>query len=382
MHCLPAFHDPNTVVGRGDDGAHGHERRARGHRRGVRVARRASCSTRPRTACTPSRRCSSPRSGAEARHAHPGRPRRQRPAEAGRADDGGGPAGQRPRRGRRARAGRRATTSSCSRTATARRSACSRCRPRPTRRSRPIRSTCSGAQTEGMIGYLIEQELGNLLPAEVPLATLLTMIEVDPARPGVRRPDQVRRPDLRRREAEALAAEKGWVFKRDGDQLRRVVPSPPPKRIFEIRPIRWLLGARRRRDLRRRRRHPDHVDARPRSARSTGVEAVIDKDLASELLARELDADLFVMATDVDGVYEGWGTPDAAPLDRGDAGRAAPATSSRPARWARRSRPRPSSSRRPASAPPSARSRTSSRSSAGTRGHERASDLRATREER
>jgi carbamate kinase len=172
-----------------------------------------------------------------------------------------------------------------------------------------------GAQTEGMIGYLIEQELGNLLPAEVPLATLLTMIEVDADDPAFNDPTKFVGPIYSDEDAEALAAEKGWVFKRDGDRLRRVVASPLPKRIFEIRPIRWLL---------------EHrtvvicaggggiptswVAGRERTL--GGVEAVIDKDLASELLARELDADLFVMATDVDGVYDGWGTPEQRRLDR------------------------------------------------------------------
>ena len=81
-------------------------------------------------------------------------------------------------------------------------------------------------------------------------------------RPGVRRPDQVRRArSTTTTRPTALAAEKGWVFKRDGDHLRRVVPSPAPKRIFEIRPIRWLLEHGRRRDLRRRRRHPHDVGA-------------------------------------------------------------------------------------------------------------------------
>ena len=94
-----------------------------------------------------------------------------------------------------------------------------------------------------------------------------------------------------------------------------MVPSPAPKRIFEIRPIRWLLE------------HGTVVICAggggipttwvPGQERTLGgVEAVIDKDLASELLAREIDADLFVMATDVDGVYEGWGTPDQRRLDQ------------------------------------------------------------------
>jgi carbamate kinase len=171
-----------------------------------------------------------------------------------------------------------------------------------------------GAQTEGMIGYLIEQELGNLLPEEVPLATVLTMIEVDPDDPGFADPTKFVGPVYDDDEAEKLAAAKGWVFKRDGERLRRVVPSPAPRRIFEIRPIRWLLdkgvlvictgggGI-----------PTTWVPGEER--RLAGVEAVIDKDLASELLAREVGADLFVMATDVDGVYDGWGTPEQRKLD-------------------------------------------------------------------
>lgn len=163
-----------------------------------------------------------------------------------------------------------------------------------------------GAQTEGMIGYMIEQELGNLLPFEVPFATLLTMIEVDPADPAFKDPTKFIGPVYEEAEAKRLAAEKDWSIRQDGDKWRRVVPSPLPKRIFEIRPIKWLL-------------ENDTVvicaggggiptiydDQR----KLNGVEAVIDKDLASELLARELEADLFVMATDADAVYLDWNTP-------------------------------------------------------------------------
>jgi carbamate kinase len=172
-----------------------------------------------------------------------------------------------------------------------------------------------GAQTQGMIGYVIEQELGNILPFEVPFATVLTMIEVDPADPAFRDPTKFVGPVYEKEEADQLAADKGWVFKQDGDKWRRVVPSPQPKRIFEIRPIRWLLeqntvvicagggGV------------PTMYD--PDAERFlVGVEAVIDKDLASELLAREVEADLYVMVTDVDGVYVNWGTPDQRKLDR------------------------------------------------------------------
>ena len=99
-----------------------------------------------------------------------------------------------------------------------------------------------GAQTEGMIGYMIEQELGNLLPFEVPFATMLTMVEVDPRRPWFRRirPSSSGRsiPTARR---SGLKAERAGRCKPDGDKWRRVVASPQPKRIFEIRPIKWLL---------------------------------------------------------------------------------------------------------------------------------------------
>jgi carbamate kinase len=172
-----------------------------------------------------------------------------------------------------------------------------------------------GAQTEGMIGYVLEQELGNILASVVPLATILTMVEVDPADPAFGDPTKFVGPVYDKPEADALAAEKGWVFKQDGDRWRRVVPSPEPKRIFEIRPIRWLLdkdvvvicagggGI------------PTMYD--PNADRTlVGVEAVIDKDFASELLAREVKADLFVMATDVDGVYAEWGTPDQRRLEK------------------------------------------------------------------
>src|SRR5215216_3972296 len=172
-----------------------------------------------------------------------------------------------------------------------------------------------GAQTEGMIGYLIEQELGNLMPPEVPFATVLTMIEVDPCDPAFDDPTRFVGPLYGDADAARLQAERGWSFKRDGDRLRRVVASPAPKRIFEIRPIRWLL---------------EHgtivicaggggVPAAWVSGDERvvgGVEAVIDMDMASELLAREIEADMFVMATDVDGVYEGWGTPDPHRIDR------------------------------------------------------------------
>ena len=163
-----------------------------------------------------------------------------------------------------------------------------------------------GAQTEAMIGYVIEQELGNLLPVEQPFATILTMVEVDPADPAFQHPTKPIGPVYDEQTATALAQRNGWAIAPDGDRFRRVVASPKPRRIFEIRPIRALLeqgtivicagggGI------------PTVYDA---DRHLHGVEAVIDKDLASSLLAQEVDADLLVIATDVDGVYVDWGTP-------------------------------------------------------------------------
>jgi carbamate kinase len=168
-----------------------------------------------------------------------------------------------------------------------------------------------GAQTEGMIGYVLQQELGNELPFDRRLATVLTQIEVDPADPAFRQPTKPIGPQYGADEAAALAAEKGWAFAPDGSSMRRVVPSPLPKRIFGVEPIRWMLeqgcivicagggGI--------------PVMYTDESAvpgrRLVGVEAVIDKDMASALLAAEIGADVLAIVTDVDAVYAGWGTP-------------------------------------------------------------------------
>ena len=162
-----------------------------------------------------------------------------------------------------------------------------------------------GAQTQGMIGYMIEQELGNLLPIGVPIASILTMVEVDPEDPAFLNPTKPIGPIYTQKEAEKLRNEKNWDIKRDGKYWRRVVPSPIPHRIFELRPIHWLLekgtvvicagggGI------------PTIYN---KKGELEGVEVVIDKDRASSLLAFELDADLLILATDTDGVYLDWGT--------------------------------------------------------------------------
>jgi carbamate kinase len=169
-----------------------------------------------------------------------------------------------------------------------------------------------GAQTEGMIGYILQQELGNLLPFERRLASLLTLVEVDPADPAFGNPTKPVGPVYTKDEADGLAADKGWTFKPDGDSYRRVVPSPVPQRIFGLEPLEWLL-------------EKGSVvicaggggipvmytdEPVPAGRRLVGIEAVIDKDLASALLAADLHADALLIVTDVDAVYSGWGTPD------------------------------------------------------------------------
>jgi carbamate kinase len=172
-----------------------------------------------------------------------------------------------------------------------------------------------GAETQGMVGYLVEQELGNRLPFEKPLASLLTMIEVDPDDPAFGDPSKPIGPLYTADEAAKLAGERNWAFKPDGDRMRRVVPSPAPKRIFEHRPIRWLLdqgcvvicagGG-------------GIPTAYQPGRQLTGVEAVIDKDHASALLARDLEADILIMATDAPAVFVAFGTPEQRAIARAD----------------------------------------------------------------
>jgi len=171
------------------------------------------------------------------------------------------------------------------------------------------------AETEGMIGYLIEQELSNLLPPGRSCATLLTQIEIDPDDPAFMRPDKPIGPLYAENEAKALARSHGWLVAPDGDGWRRVVASPLPKRILEIGVIELLVGQ-----------GVVVVCAGgggiPVIDRGdggfVGVEAVIDKDRASALLAEQLGARALLLLTDVPAVYAGWGTPEQRPIRRAD----------------------------------------------------------------
>lgn len=169
------------------------------------------------------------------------------------------------------------------------------------------------AETEGMIGYQIEQALTNILSAERRVAALLTQVEVDRNDPAFCDPSKPIGPVYVREEAERLAHERGWSMRQDGDQFRRVVPSPLPKRILEIDVIRLLVdqgvivicagGG----GIPVVRRMDDSL---------LGVEAVIDKDRASALLACELGANVLLMLTDVDAVYTKWDSPGARAIRR------------------------------------------------------------------
>ena len=171
-----------------------------------------------------------------------------------------------------------------------------------------------GAQTDGMIGYLLEQELANLLPASRIVATLLTRVEVDPGDPAFGHPSKPIGPMYTRAEAQRVAEERHWTTAPDGSGFRRVVASPMPLRVLGVDAVRWLLE-----------RGAVVIAAggggipvaRAVEGRSLhGVDAVVDKDLCSGLLALDLEADCFVIATDVSEVYIDWGEPGQRALGR------------------------------------------------------------------
>ena len=170
-----------------------------------------------------------------------------------------------------------------------------------------------GAESEGMIGYLIEQELRGRLPEGTLVATLLTQISVDPADPAFVNPTKPIGPVYDEATAHRLAAERNWQIAPDGQKWRRVVASPEPLEIMEIAVISLLVE-----------RRVIVICAGgggiPVAARDDGsllgVEAVIDKDRASSLLARQLGADMLLLLTDVDAVYDDFGKPQAHRINR------------------------------------------------------------------
>lgn len=163
-----------------------------------------------------------------------------------------------------------------------------------------------GAESVGMIGYMIARELTNVVPRSITVTNVLTQTEIDPNDPAFKQPTKPIGPIYTKEEAERLSQTNGWTMASDNDKFRRVVASPDPKRILGLSALKTLIenghlvvccgggGV------------PVYFD---KEGQLTGAEAVIDKDLASSLLAISINADLFVIATDVDGVYTDWGKP-------------------------------------------------------------------------
>jgi carbamate kinase len=169
-----------------------------------------------------------------------------------------------------------------------------------------------GAETEGMIGYLLDQELVNRLKGRRPVATLLTQVIVDDGDPAFRRPEKFVGPVYQDAMAHKLAADRGWTIAPDGRAWRRVVPSPEPRSIVELGTINLLLDAGVLVICAGGGGIPVVID---REGRLRGVEAVIDKDRAAALLAEGLAADALLMLTDVPAVQAGYGSPNARDLD-------------------------------------------------------------------
>jgi len=168
-----------------------------------------------------------------------------------------------------------------------------------------------GAETGGMIGYVIERELENALGHDRPVVTLLTQVLVDADDPAFANPTKFVGPVWSKAEAEAKAAPLGWTIAQDGEFWRRVVPSPVPKGIPDLKAVQILVN------------HGAVVICgggggipvvRRADGRRHGIEAVVDKDRSTALLANLLGADVLLFLTDVDAVYQGFGTVEARPF--------------------------------------------------------------------
>lgn len=162
------------------------------------------------------------------------------------------------------------------------------------------------AESQGQIGYLVQQALGNELPQRS-IITLLTQVIVDPHDPAFQNPTKPIGPVYSATQITELKQQKNWHFKADGDYFRRVIASPKPQKIYELSAIQTLIG----------KGHITIVGGGGgipciinKQGHLQGVEAVIDKDLTASLLARELQADRLIILTDVDAVYQNWGTSD------------------------------------------------------------------------
>jgi carbamate kinase len=171
----------------------------------------------------------------------------------------------------------------------------------------PVPLDVLNAETDGMIGYLLEQELINAL-GHTRIVTVLTQVEVDAADPAFGHPTKFIGPMYDAAQAAAIGAQRGWTMAQDGTQWRRVVASPEPQGILEIEAIRGIVDA-------------GLVTlcaggggipvTRAADGRYHGIECVVDKDYSSALLADALGADCLMMLTDVAAVFTGFGTREA-----------------------------------------------------------------------
>jgi carbamate kinase len=167
-----------------------------------------------------------------------------------------------------------------------------------------------GAQTQGMIGYWLARALRGAVPGRA-AGCLVSQTRVDPDDPAFAHPTKFVGPVYQEKEAQDLAAERGWVVRPDGSSWRRVVPSPEPLELVELPLIRLLLASGALLVCAGGGGIPVVADA---SGALRGVEAVVDKDLTAALLASAVDADALLLLTDVEAVIDGFGTPDARPI--------------------------------------------------------------------
>jgi carbamate kinase len=164
-----------------------------------------------------------------------------------------------------------------------------------------------GAETQGMIGYVVQQELSNALNGAREVAAVITTTVVDESDPAFERPTKLIGPQYSAHDAAEAAAEYRWTIAKDGNAFRRVVPSPNPTSIVQAPLIRRLLEAGSLAVCVGGGGVPVRIDSK---GRHIGVQAVVDKDLASAALAADIGADTLIMLTDGDYVSENWGTPE------------------------------------------------------------------------
>jgi carbamate kinase len=182
--------------------------------------------------------------------------------------------------------------------------------------SRPYSLDALGAQTQGMIGYWLVRSLRGAAPGKA-AGCLVCQTRVDEDDPAFASPTKFVGPVYQEKEAQDLVAERGWTVRPDGAAWRRVVPSPEPLELVELPLIKVLLDSGALVVCAGGGGIPVVADA---SGALRGVEAVVDKDLTSALLADAVDADVLLLLTDVDAVIDGFGTPEARPIRHATAG--------------------------------------------------------------